>query len=393
MPICTCEACTRERGEDFVPYECAECGEQHRYASEADNCCDERYYCPDCGGDYEYESDALECCATDEYPSDYPPLQPLDNPYPVTVAELPNRPARRCSIEQEITAGAWRAARLMSEIGLAGTEGVCGYQDDCRPGSAIVKEDGSLPEDGAEVVYSRFRLDSIADSANLSAGLARMRELKEQGLVSSGRSAGTHIHIAARAESGETYQPQHMASLHEVFCHLEDTLYALAACGWDEHRLDEYGDGYCKVLPKIKDSTPAKVLTEMRADRYFGLNFQRLIEAVSRCQCGGCYVGDWESCDCGTMDKATVEWRLFNSSTRPDTIHAWLLVAHAVTAYAARHTLGTLEPTPIRSGDPESRWAQLEWMLENCPFADNEREVVRKAARRSPGFGEHGDTY
>ena len=95
----------------------------------------------------------------------------------------------------------------------------------------------------------------------------------------------------------------------------------------------------------------------MRSDRYYGLNFQRLFEAAGRCSCGAATMGDWASCDCGAFDSATVEWRVFNASTLPRTIHAWIVMAHAMTAYAARHELGHaagepdgLARLPLRSG-------------------------------------------
>lgn len=403
---CNCPDCRRARDhasasdqpESPAEYRCEECGWVWYNATDARECCQdaepEGYTCSDCGEWYEYESSAAECCAPQGGDDDYPELDPLGTLYRLDVADLPARPARLCSIEQEIVDGGARAARLMYEIGLSQSSGLASYSADCRRGQVVVKEDGSLPDSGGEIVYSRFQLDgTTGDAQNLSEGLAKLRQLKELGLVESGESAGTHIHIAARALDGSTFQPQHMASLHELFCHLEDMLYALAACGWREHRLDSYGDGYCKVLPKIADSTPAKVVSHMRGDRYLGLNFIRLFDAVRECGCGACMVGDWNECDCGALDGATVEWRLFNSTTKPQTMHAWLLLAHALTAYAAQHTLGTLEPTPIRSGSPESRWAQLEWLLAEAPFTDDERDVIRDAAHRSPGFGTRSDTY
>lgn len=400
MPVadCNCADCRAER-EAFA---CSMCGESHPSEHAARMCCPQ-FECPECGYAYHYEEDAANCCAEEDYDeeygsggSDYGTLPELGTVYRLDIPTLPNRPQRACSIEQEVGSGGSKAAAMLGDYGYATSGGIRSYSADCDPGWVIVKEDGSLPSDGGEIVYSRFNLNQAADAERLSEALARVRLLRECGHVRSSSSAGTHVHISATASDGTRILPQHMAALHEVFVHLEDTLYALAACGWDSHRLDEGYDGntYCKGLPKVQGkTTPAKVLREMRRDRYLGLNFARLIEAVQTCRCGAGNVGAWDECECGAMDSATVEWRLFNSSTKPETIHAWLLVAHALTAYAAEHELGTLTPTEIRSGTPESRWEQLEWMLATCPFTDDEREVVRDAAKRSPGFGYVADTY
>ena len=124
----------------------------------------------------------------------------------------------------------------------------------------------------------------------------------------------------------------------------------------------------------------------MRSDRYYGLNFQRLFQAVERCTCGAARMGDWQSCDCGAFDRGTIEWRVFNSSTLPRTIHAWLLMAHAMTAYAATHELGTLFPQPYGSSSREDKRETLENLLGLLPLTDGERDVIREAAGSLPGL-------
>jgi len=124
----------------------------------------------------------------------------------------------------------------------------------------------------------------------------------------------------------------------------------------------------------------------MNADRYFGLNFQRLFSAVSSCSCGAARMGDWNGCECGAFDGATVEWRVFNSSTLPRTIHAWLLFSHAVTAYADRHTLGTLAPNPYGSQTKSEKREVLNNLLAMLPLTRGEKAIIREAADRSPGL-------
>jgi hypothetical protein len=180
--------------------------------------------------------------------------------------------------------------------------------------------------------------------------------------------------------------PRDVAALYELWCYGEDMLYSLSAAGWDRHRQpnDNYG-GYCKAVPKeYGQNTPKKVWRIMRRDRYYGLNFQRLFQAVSNCSCGAATMGDWASCDCGAFDRATVERRVFNSSTLPRTIHAWLVMAHAMTAYARDHELGTLPENAYGSQTAEGKREVLMHLLTVLPLTDGEKDVILEAWHRSP---------
>src|SRR4030095_454614 len=129
-------------------------------------------------------------------------------------------------------------------------------------------------------------------------------------------------HVSVRDVDGGSLSTRDVAALYEVWCYAEDMLYSLSAAGWNRHRQtpEREGSGYCKAVPKVQGAgTPTKGWRAMRGDRYFGLNFQRLYNAVSNCSCGAATVGDWESCDCGAMNRATIEWRVFNASTPPPT--------------------------------------------------------------------------
>jgi hypothetical protein len=282
-------------------------------------------------------------------------------------------------------------ARLLYDIGVADGAGVEHYHyGGSRRGRAHVEEDGSLPDAGGEVVYDRFNLADDGDSRRLGMALTKTRQLRDTPgrPVTTSYAAGIHVHISARAENGETIGPRDMAALYELWSYAEDMLYSFSAAGWQRHRqpADRHG-GYCKPVPKVSGKVGArKVWQVMRQDRYFGLNFQRLYNAVSRCSCGAATMGDWEACDCGAFDGATVEWRVFNSSTLPRTIHAWLLMAHAMTAYAAQHELGTLPVNEYGSTSREEKREVLNHLLDILPLTEGEKDVILEAADRSPGL-------
>jgi len=384
LGMAVCETCDL----DHPPlHECSHCGTEYESEDDAYDCC--RFECPECGTEYHYEEEALECCRRSG--TSYPPLSDLD-PYLISVPEIEGRPARVCSIEQEINEGGSEATQMLYDFGFADSQEQQGYSSSGRPGRVSVKSDASLSgSDSAEIVYSRFRLWEAASVRDLSGALGRMRQLaREANVVRVNKSAGTHIHVSATAEDGTRIGPVQMAALHEIFCYAEDFLYSMAAAGWDDHRTRPGQGGYCKPVPKIpsgQKTTGFRVNGLMSRDRYFGLNFQRLIGAAQNCSCGAARFGEWDACECGAFDSATVEWRLFNASTKPETLHAWLILAHALTALAFSHTVGTLPVNEYGSSDLEGRMAVQTWIETNAPLTDDELQVIRAATRNAPGLG------
>ena len=395
FPCSTCgtEWLDEDEAYDCCRHYCPSCGGQHDYEDQAQECC--WHSCPECGQRWEYEEDAYGCCPSDSFNGSLPSLPVIGDLYEVTVPDLDGRPARLCSLEQELVAGGSMVARLLYEEGVTRYDSIQHYHSSAsqsRPGEVHVEEDGSLPGGGGEVVYDRFNLSNPAHVRVMSRILARIRQLRDSGSgsdrpVKTGFAAGIHVHVAAKAVNGETMTPESVAALYELWCYAEDALYAFSAAGWNRHRQPNDHGGYCKPVPKgLAAATPREVWRLMRSDRYYGLNFQRLFNAVGSCSCGAATMGDWASCDCGAFDKATVEWRVFNSSTRPQTIHAWIVMAHAMTAHAARHPLHTLTANPMGSQTAEQKREVLEHLLQILPLSEAERELIRDTADRSPGL-------
>lgn len=376
-----CESCD----ENYPAHTCVECGSEHGSDEEAYECC--RYQCGECGQWHDYESDRDDCCPQT---ADCPVLSeiPIHN---ISVPEMFDRPARLCSIEQELAGGGAVVASLLYREGVSNDNYVRGYHSSHsgEAGMIHVEEDGSLPNDGGEVVYDRFDLSYEPQAERFSRIVGKIRQLRdEHKLVKTSFAAGIHVHVSVKANDGSSLSTRDVAALYEVWCYAEDMLYSLSAAGWNRHRqpTDNYG-GYCKAVPKVNgNATPAKVWRAMRADRYFGLNFQRLYNAVSRCSCGASTVGDWESCDCGAMDGATIEWRVFNASTLPRTIHAWIVLAQAITAYSKLHELGTLPTNEYGSQTASEKREVLNHLLDVLPLTEGEKDLILDAANRSPGL-------
>ena len=388
-----CPHCGTPYQDEDEAYECcrhmcSSCGESYEDEDDAYRCC--RSTCPTCGALHDYSDDAYDCCRnSDEYHGEVPYLPEID-PYRVEVAEVPGRPARLCSIEQELIDGGPLVARMLHEVGLSRSDSRQGYHSSGGGGRGWVhvEEDGSLPDEGGEVIFDRFNLSDDRDVNKLSRGLTKIRQLRDlpDRPVRTGFAAGIHVHVSAKAEDGTTLTPRDVTALYELWSYAEDMLYSFSAAGWNRHRqpTDAYA-GYCKPVPKSDvEATPREVWRLMRGDRYYGLNFQRLFQAVSNCSCGAATMGDWQSCDCGAFDRATIEWRVFNSSTLPRTIHAWLLMAHAMTAHAARHEIGTLEQHPYGTQTASEKRRVLFHLLEVLPLTEGEKDVILDAWERSP---------
>lgn len=381
------------RAEECCNYACEECGERHRYPEDAENCC--LILCRECGASYTSQEEADECCAHVHaererreqariYPLEVEQIRPR---YWIAIPEIPGRPGRLCSVEQELSDGGQRAARLLYRLGMSERETVTNYSADCMPGQAIVKQDGSLNREfGGEVVYSRFNLANRMFSERFSKAIWILRELRNQGLVTTSRNAGVHIHISAtsvRGDPREVFGPAQMANLYEIFSFCEDVLFRLAAAGWASHR----GLDYTQVIPKDgSDMSAGKLAKYAMRERHYSLNFQRLLNAARDCGCGACQVGDWAECECGQLQRGTVEWRIFNATTKPETMHGWLLLAHAITAKAFDYRLGDLQPNTFGSTEPERQAWILGWILNECPLTLGEKGVILSLAKRSPGF-------
>lgn len=405
---CGVEHTTRARAQRCCMHGCTNCGALYLSQHDATTCCPQ-FPCESCGARYYYQDEARDCCGTEdeyedgedtaiddefiveeatEYRSTRPALYPPDvievEPEHILYIEpIEGRTARPCSIEQELTAGGRPVAAMLYELGFSDYDQICNYSRDSYPSRMIVKEDGSLPGGGGEVLYSRYNLGLSAHTHDVSKALACIDELRRRDIVSVGQTAGIHVHMGALDHDNENLiGPPQMASLYEIFSFAEDVLFRLAASGWSEHR----GLSYTMPLVKMDRVSPGKIAQETQGSRHFSLSFTRLLNAARNCTCGACIAGDWSECICGSLANGTIEWRIFNSATDPKTIHAWTLLAHGLTAASLTHELGSLEPNSFEwSHDPRERHAWVfGWILQNCPFTDPERQLIVECARMSP---------
>lgn len=386
---------TADAARQCCVYRCEDCGSEHRYVEDADACC--MYECGECGAMHETDEQADACCEhvriereerrqRFDYPNE---IIQQDPGYWITIPELPNRPSRLCSIEQELSKGGHRVARMLYDMGMSHYHEITNYSADAEAGMAVVKQDATLDRHhGGEVLYSRLNLSSRTSASAFSRAIWFIRELKKRGLVTTSRNAGTHIHISAISGSGIVFGPAEMAKLYEIFSFCEDVLFRLSAAGWAGHR----GTQHTLLIDNKEDTKtegmtkPGKLAKYAMRDRHFALNFRRLMDAARACTCGAGVVGDWAECECGRMRAGTVEWRIFNATTKPETMHGWLILAHALTAKAFDYQLGELHPNGFNRTAQETQGWILGWIMNECPMTHEEKRVILDLARRSPGL-------
>jgi hypothetical protein len=356
-------------------YECSECGYVHRFMEHAAECC---YEYPGEDDDYSDDEDGAEL-SLGQVENVARRAAARTDAETMLVPRLPNRPGRMVSCEQELA----RGYTLVRQVLMACANPYSVF--DCR-------HDGSLPDGGVEVVFDCLKLwdPSVAQAYHMQ--LNAVRSLVADGSTKVTYACGHHVHVSAKDENGRMLTPRGLANLYGIFCHLEDCLYRLAAATWQGHRgtnyahlLDKSGAGRVSAIGKFR------AMRDHNAERYQGLNILPTMHAVRRCRCGAGELGLWSDCDCGSMGLATIEFRLWNGSTRPDVIHAWILLSVAIVEYATRDDvpvdLPSNEWTGNGDGDAESLTRQLSFIVDRLPLTHSERAEIIALARLSPSAG------
>ena len=173
---CNEEYDTVEGATNCCVYACPSCGEEYRYEEDAEGCCEpeHEYHCSWCGEYYATHEEAENCHRNEreqqlidaervrlerehrrQMSDPSYPREVLHTPvgYHISVPEIEGRPRRLCSVEQELSEGGVRGARMLYDMGIGGDPNITNYSNQGSPGMALVKEDGSLQRGvGGEVV-------------------------------------------------------------------------------------------------------------------------------------------------------------------------------------------------------------------------------------------------
>ena len=117
------------------------------------------------------------------------------------------------------------------------------------------------------------------------------------------------------------------------------------------------------------------------------LNLSNFLASRGYCSCGAFDFGTWSECTC-PLEKATVEFRVFNATANKRKIRAYTALCLALVAYAENHTC-TAESHPVAAWrgtaqlDSETAYNRLHFILRELPLTEEEREDIRYCAERS----------
>jgi len=281
------------------------------------------------------------------------------------------RPPRLLSLEQEFTAG---TDAVTSALGLDNY----GYHSGPREDRSLTTEDDSSCD--GELIYGRWDLND-AESAGLFGRVVELvDEVRAAGECKIGYAAGLHVHVDMTRETFATIR-----ALYLVFNHLEDCLYRLASAGYRQHRDGYTGSDY-SVPPRKGLRTAVEIDRAFRHGRG-GLNLSNYLESVLQCECGASRLGAWDECTCTTR-QPTVEFRLWNATTRPRKVHAYCALSHALVEWAHNNPGAKVErlserPYAPNRPNPAQLRASLSFILGKLPLSASERVSILWTARRS----------
>lgn len=389
-PVCSA-TCFEEQDPGMTS--CEHCGES---VHEEDMRYNERLGCSACDSCNESNCDCDDCMYSDEdeggYGSDETSRDDPDAAElpALTVPALADRPARMLSAEIEVGRGGTYLAEKFHTEGLAEGARMRGYHSSEGLSKTIhVEEDGSV---AAEVVFQKFRLNKRGDASKFAAGVGVIKDAIRDEYVKLDMRCGLHIHVGLSydAECGiPAYGMDSVASLHHLWNYLEDTIFRIASANWKGHR-SEFGNDYA---PKnFKGASSRREIGRMHNNSRGALNLSNYLGARGYCRCGAFDFGEWSECTCD-MTKATVEFRVFNTSANTRKLRAYAALCQALVAYAERNTI-TAESHPALewAGDGYSRAAgpnetetmeRLKFIFRELPLTNDEKQDLLYCAEKS----------
>lgn len=308
----------------------------------------------------------------------------------ILIPSLPSRPFRTISVETEVDGDGPYLARTMYRCGLVPISRVAEYhsypEGEDSEFIAFLKHDGSVS--AGELISYLMNLDNPLHAESFMTVLRKLHSLHKMKKIAFNPNCGGHIHVDAH-----NFGIANVWRLLMGFGYIEDAVYRIAGAGASYgHRSLTPQTGHIYAASPVKGpfgskSTVGQSIRQM--NRMSGLNFQPFLHAIGNCACGAWAYEDSKRCSCN-LGKATIEWRVFNSTDNPRILHGWIALVQALHAWADE------------DGDPTSDWekeypalawtqrkfnvmtpehvnstkARLEWMHTHLPFTEAERDSL-----------------
>ena len=302
---------------------------------------------------------------------------------------------RRCGVEIEGangTEGGNELALALYEAGISNTDNRTGYHHGSGAGFAHVENDSTVDW---ECVIGPINMAEREDVRRLGRAIRLIRERVRDGRLSLDLRAGCHIHVdAARVSLDGAF------NLATLFAYVEDVIFRLGAAKWPIHRALQ-GSDYAQPIPKeTRKLAFARANGDEDGSRYYALSFNNYFsQMLGGCRCGATRYDSWEDCTCN-LGKCTFEFRVFNTTANPRKLHAYLALSQALVAKAL--SLGKLDDpanefpvhgfvhkrfkdmTDAEQGEIIEEWQErLEWIFDELPLTDYERESIAYCVRNS----------
>jgi len=319
--------------------------------------------------------------------------------------KLASRPFRTVSIETEVDGDKEVLSGVLYACGIVKTPKVESYgshPDGGLPWLCHLKHDGSVS--GGELISHLLNLDRPTHATGLMTMLKRMRALQKKDYIAYNANCGGHIHIDAH-----NFDYNDMWRLVTVFGYLEDVIYRLAGSGCeyghrtlvDGHDAANHGGGYARPIIKGPFGSAVGLKQAIQGQpRMCGLNFQHWLNAVGNCSCGAYRYDKYKDCTCN-LGKATVEWRVWNSTGSPRILHAWIAIMQSIHAFCegdgapghewlAQYPALTYTNTKwIATSEYHKAQAKgrLEWMFRNLTLTQDERVSLMYTIEKSEMAG------
>lgn len=240
-----------------------------------------------------------------------------------------------------------------------------------------------------ELVFSKLDLSNSAHADRYGQAATIVQALADDGQTTISFNCGHHVHVSGGDIEGRLLTPNSLRRLYAIIGHVEPVLYRLGEGGLGRHR----GERYAQKVPKLEGTrtTAIAINGAFLRDRYFSINLYPYLEAIQNCRCGALTFGKWRDCTCHTIENGgTVEFRIWNGVTRPDTVHAFLILSAAIIELAVKgrglFDLTETEWSPgtmVGGGTSKTERDAYRWLVDTLPLSDTERTQVERLATRT----------
>lgn len=317
------------------------------------------------------------------------------------------RPFRVVSIETEVDGDGDFLSDTLYRKGFVATPRVERYGFTPAPNYqqlGFIKYDGSVT--GGEVVFERMDLTNPVHGAVIAAAYDSMYTMERNKNIQTNPNCGGHITIDAAG-----YGHFDLLRLLITFGHLEEPIFRLAGAGkkyghrslFPGHDRAAGGGGYANPVVKGPFKPDTNWYTKV-----FGMQRMSAINVTKAqarsCRCGGTTPlrdgqprKDPKGCTCPTMNRC-FEWRIWNSMTNPRILYAWIGLMQALHAYCWRPAgpeyikYDDMDILPwkikpfnkIMPEDKAKAQERVEWMFNELPLTDHEKEALSYAYMRTP---------